>query len=450
MFKFPVNYYQNIIISFGGGDYMISLKKIGTGLLVLVLTVSVSVLGQLYVNTYAANTLPGNNEIVTIGGTTDSLPVNAPVTAESYSSDGNVILFYSSATNLPNAGGSGGMYTYNIRSNTTTRVDMSTAGVVPNGGLFAAGGGAGARMSETGRYVTFGSWATNLIDGATQSLRMIYKRDTQAGVTTLVGAGYTGGYSDKWDRNLDVSNDGRFVLVSSRYLANGYPNNYGYALGDNTSGTYNWTSLGTDDYYANSGVGDLSCDGAFATYKKNSQILLTDLRKGSTITLTAGGYTSVSPIISCNGRYVLYATTNRTDITPTPSGMNAYLHLVRYDRLTGERVYIDSDSVNVFSTSNLTYSPTYYNVQSNIFNASIADTGDAIFSYNGKTYLKHLSDGSGTLESIAKTASGTYTDISNGTLTSDGRYIFFNADPYILGLAPSPSTSQIIRTKTGL
>lgn len=437
-------------INFGGGNYMIRLKKVYWGVSILALVTGVSILTQTYTNTYAANTLLGNNEVITIGDTTDGLPVNATVTAESYSSDGNIILFSSNATNLPDAGGSGGLYTYNISTTATKRVDISTSGVYPNGGLFAVGGGANARMSETGRYVTFGSWATNLIDGSTQPLRMIYKRDTQTGQTTLVGAGYTGGYSDKWDRNLDVSNDGRLILVSSRYLANGYPNNYGYALGDNTSGAYSWTSLGTDDYYANSGTGDLSCDGAFAVIKKNSQILLNDLRKGSTTTLTAGGYTSVSPIISCNGRYVLYATTNRTDITTTPSGMNSYLHLVRYDRITGERKYIDSNSSDVFSTSNLSYNSTYSNVQSNIFNASISDSGDAVFSYNGNTYLKHLSDGSGTLESLAKTTSGTYVNVANGTITNDGRYLFFTADPYTLGLTPSPSSNQIIRTKTGI
>jgi len=428
---------------------MIRLRKISVGLLVIALAVSVSLLGQLYITTHAANTLPGNNEVITIS-TTDGQPVNAPASPIDYSADGNIVLFSSTATNLPNAGGSRGLYIYDIKANSTARVDISTNGTLPNGNFFNVGGGTAARISETGRYVTFGSLATNLIDGTTNAQYMIYKRDTQTNTTTTVGAGYTGALSDKWDRNLGVSNDGRFSLVSSRYLANNYPNNYGYALGESTNGTYTWTSLGTDEYNANAGVGGMSCDGAFAVFKKQSSVILVDLRRGSTITLTAGNATSVSPIISCSGRYVLYATTNRSDITPTPSGMDSYLHLIRYDRVTGERIYVDCNSSNIFSTGHLSYNSTYYDVKSNIFYASVADTGDAVFQYKGNTYLKHLSDGSGTLESIAKTTSGAYISLGNGSITANGRYIFFEADPYSLGLAPSPSSNKLIRTKTEL
>lgn len=445
---------SNYNIKFGGGTYVINLKKIGIGLLISTLAVGASVLSQLYINTYAANTLPGNNEVITIGGTTDGQPVNASVSPIAYSGDGNIILFTSNATNLPNAGAPGGLYIYNIETNTTARVDISTSGVLPNGGLFGGAAGSGIRMSETGRYVTFSSMATNLIDGATKSPQMIYKRDTQANATTVVGAGYTQGYSDKWDRNLAVSNDGRFVLVSSRYLANNYPYNYIIAVGDGNTGTYTWTVAGSGSPNDTAGAGEMSCDGMFAAMTYGGQIALADLRKGSTTILATSAYDSASPLISCNGRYVLYTTKNRTQITPTPAGMNTYQHLVRYDRLTGERIYIDSDSSNVFSAAQYTYSPVYYDVQPNIFNVSIADTGDVVFDYkqgiNTYRYLKHLSDGSGTLESIAKTASGTYININNGTMTSDGRYIFFKTDPYNLGLAPSPSSDQIIRTKTGL
>ena len=408
----------------------------------------------MYINTYAANTLPGNNEVITIGGTTDGQPVNASVTPRAYSADGNIVLFDSSATNLPNAGTFGGIYIYNIKANTTARVDVSTSGVQPDGNFFGGAAGSGIRMSETGRYVTFGSNATNLIDGSTKYPRMIYKRDTQTNVTTLVGGGYTGGDSTKWDRNLAISNDGRFALVSSRYLANNtYPYSYITVIGDGNTGTYTWTFAGSASSNDNAGVGEMSCDGMFAA-TSGGQVALVDFRKGSRTVLTTSAYDSASPLISCNGRYVLYTTKDRTQITPTPASMNTYQHLVRYDRITGERVYIDSDSSGIFSAAQYIYNPVYYDVQPNIFNASIADTGDVVFDYkqnnNTYSYLKHLSDGSGTLESIAKTSSGTYLNVSGGTITRDGRYVFFQTDPYNLGLAPSPSSNQIIRTKTNL
>lgn len=448
-----MNYDQLINIKFGGGTYMINLKRIGVSLLALTLAVSASMLGQLYSSTFAANTLPGDNEVITIGGTTDGQPVNATTLAQAYSSDGNIVLFTSSATNLPDAGGSGGLYIYNIKTDTTARVDISTNGTTPNGNLFNVGAGSSiAKMSETGRYVTFGSMATNLVDGSTYNPKTIYKRDTQAGVTSMVSSGYAGALYGERDFNLGMTNDGQFTLLASQRRNNSYPYDYKIQLGEDSGGTYSWEQVGfsSGSGYNDATTGGISCDGAFATYKHQYDIILIDLRKGNVTTLTAGNATSTSPIISCNGRYVLYATTNRTDITPTPTGMDAYLHLVRYDRITGERVYVDSNSSGTFSTTQLQYNPTYYDQQPNVFNASITDMGDVVFKYNSNTYLKHLSDESGTLESIAKTASGTYINVTNGTITSDGRYIFFKADPYDLGLAPSPSGIQLIRTKTGL
>lgn len=427
------------------------LRTISIGLSALALAISASLLGQAY-NTHAANTLVGtNNQVITIA-TTDGLAVNAATYPQAYSGDGNVVLFVSSATNLSNAGGSGGLYTYNIKTNTTSRIDQSTNGVQPNGGLNYQ-----LQISETGRYVTFSSNATNLIDGATEPVKVIYKHDTQTGITSVVANGYSGGLGQNQDRNLGISNDGQFSLIASRYIANGYPYPYGIALGNGASGTYSWTSLakGNDIEGSNSGtdvVGDMSCDGSFAVYDGTGpKINLVDLRQGSVVTVATGSSNSISPIISCNGRYVLYATQDRTDITPTPSGLNSNMHLVRYDRITGERMYIDSNSSGVFSTG-FGYSP-LNEPSANVFNASIADSGDVVFQYGSYEYLKHLSDGSGTLESIGITTSGSYINIAGSLIaqiSQNGRYIFFSADPYSLGLAPSPSSNQLIRTKTNL
>ena len=458
-----MNYHQLIIIKFGGGTGVILKKKLSIGLLnktsiiflTICLVLCIGLFSQSYKNTpaQATSTLTGNNTVIAIK-TTDGLPVNSATGPINYSADGNVILFGSSATNLPDSTSFSGLYIYNIKTDTTSRVDISTNGTLPNNIRWNGVGGDTFILSETGRYVSFASQATNLVDGSTQPRYGFYIRDTQAGTTSKLGAGYTGEYSDKWDRNLALSNDGQFALISSRYLANNYPNNYGYAFGENVAGTYTWTSLGTDAYYEDAGVGGMSCDGSFVVIKRQGRIELIDLRRNHSTTLIAGGYDSASPIISCNGRYVLYATRNRTDIPTTPIGMNTYLHLVRYDRLTGERLYTDSNSLNIFSTAQYVYNSEYYDVQQNIFNASIGDTGDIVFNYksgtNTYTYMKHLSDGSGTLESIARTQSGSYVNVSNGAITRNGQYIFFQTDPYNLGIGSSPAGNQIIRAKTNI
>lgn len=424
------------------------LMRVAITLLMFGFALSFAIISQIYNedSTSASNTLDGLNEVIVIGDTTDSLPINNVVQPYAYSGDGNVILFYSTATNLPDAGSTpGGLYIYNIKDNNVDRVDISTNGSLPNASVFQGGGGQLAfRLSETGRYVTFASNATNLIDGITKPAKYIYRRDTQTNTTSVIGAGYVGGSSDKWDSGISTSNDGRYSLVVSMYLGDDevYPYPFRVMLGDSQSGSYSWKSLG------NGLVGAMSCDGAFAVGSDN----LYDLRKDNPVVVATGF--KISPIISCNGRYVLYATTDRTQITPTPQGMDAYLHLARYDRITGERIYIDSNSSNTFSTGMYSWGATNYDFRSNIFNASIADTGDVVFKYkySGQTYayIKHLSDGSGTLEPVAKTMSGSYVNIDNGEITSDGRYIFFNTDPYNLGIGSSPVGTQIIRARTNI
>ncbi len=425
---------------------MSNLKKLTIGIFVLCFALLASLVSQTYSDTptHAANTLSGTNEVINIA-TTDNAPPDASIGMIGVSGDGNVILFTSAATNLPNSSTVRGVYAFNIKDNSTTRIDVSTTGALPNSGA------SNVLISESGRYVLLQSRATNLIDGTTSYADQLYIRDISLGTTARVTnqSGSSSLDNNKLEIPLGISNDGRFVLDASRYIVNDYPYGYGIVYGDRKSGTPSWTSLGNLNYSTvdDMHLGGMSCDGSFVVYQKYRAIYLADLRNGGTTTLSVGSDASTSPIISCNGTYILYVTTDRTDISPTPSGLNSRTHLVLYNRISGMRQYIDSNSLGTFSNG---YSANATNPSINIAGASVSDTGDVVFMYNGNVYLKHLSDGSGTLESIAKTATGTYVNVSNGQITNNGKFVFFKADPYDLGLTTSPSGSQIIRAKTNL
>jgi hypothetical protein len=427
-------------------------------LLILITAILVSGISDLK-SAYAANTLLSTgNQVINIS-TTDGLALNGTLGYQGVSADGNIVVFTSSATNLPNAGTSTyGLYAYNIKTDSTNRIDKSSTGIGANDTLFTTNGKS-VRVSETGRYITYISKATNLIDGvvAPANSFAIYKHDTQTGVTTqLSGNSSISGFPQNYDRNLAISNDGRFVLLASRYIVSNFPYYYAVSLGDEASGITSWSAIsygGTIEggSASDNTRGSMSCDGVFIAHNKSNQIHLVDNRKGSNLLIDQTGVKSTGPIISCNGRYILYATTNRTDITPTPSGMNSNMHLVRYDRLTGERMYVDSDSTSAFS-SGFGWGGPPTEPSENPFNASISDTGDVVFRYGngGSMYLKHLSDGSGTLESVAMNVSGSYVNSSNGEITRDGKYVFFIMDPYTLGLSATSGNQQIIRAKTNL
>ena len=430
---------------------MIKLKNIGIGLLILGVLTGFTLFVQSQNKSYAANTIVASNELITIGGTTDGLPPDEWSGVVTLSKDANVVMFSSAATNLPNATPAhGGLYAYNIKTNSLVRVDVSTSGVAANGPLLN-----GRTISETGRYVTFTSSATNLIDGTTTApLQMnIFMRDLQTGTTTSLYSNTNQNNPQKSEKHLGVSSDGRFVLWASRYVANTvYGNPYAIVYGDRKAGPTSWTSFAAGTDSASTGDtpwnidGQISCDGSFAVYQNLGLIELADTRNGTATKISLTGYTSQNPVISCSGRYILYATKNRTDITPTPSGMNTNFHLVRYDRLTSERIYIDSNSSGVFSVPPVVLNTPSYS----FFNSSVSDAGDVVFKYNGNMYLKHLSDGSGTLEPIAKNTSGVTVTINNGAISGDGRYVIYTADPYTLGLTSNPAGTQVIRVKTGL
>lgn len=422
---------------------MIKIKHLILGFLTLGVIFIASLLSQNATHTEAMSTLTADNQIISVA-TTDGLA--AAVSPTTVSADGNVMLFMSNAMNLPNAGGTNysvnsGLYTYNIKTNTTTRIDTSAAGVSANNQITSS------VMSANGRYILFTSLATNLIDGSTLYPGGTYIRDLQSGTVTIVENHY---YEYNFDWSLGISNDGRFVLLGSRYILMTANKPYNLVYGDRQSGSFVWRKIdeGFDVTSTYFNAGNLSCEGSIIAYSKGQDSIAKDLRNNTTTGTTLGLLPGVSPIVSCDGNYILYATANRTQISPTPAGMSAYVHLVEYNRMTGIKSYIDSNDSGVFDNNhwtNLTGSSI------NIFNASVANTGDVVLKYNGNYYIKHLSDGSGTLEPVAKTLSGSYINVSTwARITADGRYVFFTADPYDLGLVSSPAGIQIIRARTNL
>ena len=418
-------------------------KNLRIGVLAFCLLFTAATLNLMYGSnkTEAASTLSGVNEVINIS-TTDGLLPNSSIELLKVSGDGNVVLIYSSATNLPNAGGSwGGIYTHNITTSTTTRIDVSASGATPNGPTNSGS----FNLSENGRYVLFSTRATNMIDGVTQYPAQTYIRDLTAGTIAAVTNNYwsLSDWGETEDLPVGISNDGRFVLIASRYIAGSYPYDYRLMLGDRQTGAWTWSALAyaSNGGYSNNGLkmASMSCDGSFVTYLKSGYVYQIDLRKGSNVTKMISNGQSYRPIISCDGTYTLYQTQNRTDVSPTPPGINTGSHLVRYNRLTESYEYIDSNSQGIFSSS--TVGDKY----------SVANTGDSVMRRGGYYCLKHLSDRSGTVELVAKNSSGSYINTPTySTISSDGRYVFFTDDPYNLDITTTPSAVQIIRTKSGL
>ncbi|MEO8611821.1 MAG: hypothetical protein ABI690_28235 [Chloroflexota bacterium] len=130
---------------------------------------------------------------------------------EQISSDGRFVLFSSEATNLV-ANDTNNILDVFIRDtqlSQTTRVSVATDGSQANGGSGANS------ISQDGRYIVFQSTANNLVAGDSNNLPDIFVRDLQLGQTSLISVASDGTQTNQISENATISNDGRYVAFGS-------------------------------------------------------------------------------------------------------------------------------------------------------------------------------------------------------------------------------------------
>jgi len=71
-------------------------------------------------------------------------------------------------------------------------------------------------MSDDGRYVTFDSEASNLVDDDTNSKRDVFVHDRLTALTRRLSVAADGTEADKYCQKPDISGNGRFVVFESR------------------------------------------------------------------------------------------------------------------------------------------------------------------------------------------------------------------------------------------
>ena len=133
------------------------------------------------------------------------------------SGDGRYLVFESSATNLiagTTASGISHIYVRDRTLGTTTLVSQASAGTAGNGASLQAS------ISGDGRYVAFESDANNLVDGDTNALRDIFLRDLTTGTTTRVSVGpggvqSIGNAAGGASRAPSITTDGRYIAFGS-------------------------------------------------------------------------------------------------------------------------------------------------------------------------------------------------------------------------------------------
>jgi hypothetical protein len=128
--------------------------------------------------------------------------------APAVSADGNLVVFYSDATNLVSGplNGSPNVFLRDRSAGTTDLLSVSSGGVPGNGASLYPS------ISADGRFVAFQSLASNLVAGDTNNVADIFVRDRVAGTTERVCGSVQG---NRGSLSPAISADGNFVAFAS-------------------------------------------------------------------------------------------------------------------------------------------------------------------------------------------------------------------------------------------
>ena len=285
------------------------------------------------------------------------------------SADGRFVVFESDADNLVSGdtNGTSDVFVHDRQTGTTTRVSVTTDGVQGNGSSESPA------ISADGRFISFTSYADNLVSGDTNGFEDVFVHDRQTGTTTRVSVTTDGMQGNYHSFSSAISADGRFVSFVSwaTNLVSG--NSHGTSdvfVHDRQSGTTTRVSVTTGGIQGNnySGSPAISADGRFVSFHSNadnlvsgdsngtSDVFVHDRQTGTTtrVSVTTGGIQgnnySGSPAISADGRFVSFSSYADNLVSGDSNGpWDVFVH----DRQTGTttRVSVTTDGIQGNSDS---------------------------------------------------------------------------------------------------
>lgn len=261
--------------------------------------------------------------------TTQGAQGNGLSQGSALSADGSLVAFTSSANNLVpgDTNGVADVFVRDRRLGTTTRVSVDSSGAQSNGASAVY-----AQIAGDGRFVTFGSSATNLVPGDTNGKEDIFVHDLSTGHTQRVSVSATGTQGDGPSTFPTISANGRFIAFASdasNLVAGDSNGTADVFVHDCVTGSVTRVSRSSAGVEANGPTfsPSLSASGRFVAFHGTasnlvigdvngaSDVFLHDRQTGQTECVsvnpggTTGNGTSIdwhSPSISENGRFVAF------------------------------------------------------------------------------------------------------------------------------------------------
>jgi WD40-like Beta Propeller Repeat len=287
----------------------------------------------------------------------------------SISADGRFVAFESRATNLVSGDTNGqqDVFVRDRKTGKTKRVSVSSSGAQGNDSSFEPS------ISADGRFVVFGSNATNLVGGDSNGQQDVFVRDLKTSKTKRVSVSSTGAQGNGQSFDPSISADGRLVAFASGATnlvgadTNGQDDIFVHDLKAHTTKRVSVSSSGVQGN-SSSFSPSISAGGRFVAFTSNAanlvggdssgqeDVFVRDRKTGKTKRVSVsssgaqGNGASFTPSLSATGRFVVYASV-ATNLVGADT--NGFVDVFMRDRKTGKtkRVSVSSSGAQANGSS---------------------------------------------------------------------------------------------------
>jgi len=279
---------------------------------------------------FMKSTRDGTISLISCGGTNDVYSHGSASKPYSYmnppavSASGRFVAFeFDGALGSNDTNGVYDIFLRDTWRKETKLISVSAAGVQGNNVTL------GPDISADGRFITFQSYASNLIPADTNNSYDVFLKDAVTGAVTCVSTSGAGVQGDSWSFQPSISADGRYVAFTSTAsnLVTGDANGKNdIFVKDTLTGSTSRVSTGIgsepngDSYYP-----DISADGRYVAFRSTAtnlvagdsngadDIFVKDMTTGATVLASASQDGAIAdkgtdgaPNISDDGRYVAF------------------------------------------------------------------------------------------------------------------------------------------------
>jgi PKD repeat protein len=373
----------------------------------------------------------------------DAVETNSNSYNPAVSGDGNFVVFESDATNLvaDDTNGEMDIFVRDIALGITTRVSVSSSGEQSNGLS------TNAAISADGRYVVFESNASNLVADDTNATTDIFLHDRSTGTTERIN--YSSEFGQTvWDSHSpEISEDGRYITYYSfadNLVANDTNLSDDIFVYDRVQAITERVSINNAGVEGNDGsyYPQISADGRYVSFASFADNLLPNDTNGrydvflydrvassiEMVSVTSDGAQadnhSFFSSVSGDGRYVAFES-SASNLAPNDSNRRSDIFL--RDRLnqTTLRISLYSDGTSPMGAS---ISPMINSQGSHVVFSSVVDLLiDADTNNREDVYLYDI--GANSLELVSVDRDGNLANFgsTNPSLSSDGLMVAFQS-----------------------